>query len=93
MKNSTEILIEDEVSTLEETTVSKRLIIYNDNVNTFEHVIDCLINYCRHEPQQAEQCAIIIHNRGRCSVKEGDLDSLKPIKEALCENYIDAKIE
>ena len=62
-------------------------------VNTFEHVIECLMNYCRHEPHQAEQCALTVHNKGKCSVKEGDLDTLKPLKEALCENYIDAKIE
>ncbi len=95
MKNNTEteVLIIDKTETVEETVKSKRLVIYNDEVNTFEHVIECLMNYCKHEPHQAEQCALTVHNKGKCSVKEGDLDTLKPLKEALCENYIDAKIE
>lgn len=93
MKNYTETSIVEKTEILEDTEKSKKLVIYNDEVNTFEHVIECLMNYCKHEPQQAEQCALIIHNRGKCSVKEGDLDKLKPLKEALCENYIDAKIE
>jgi ATP-dependent Clp protease adaptor protein ClpS len=70
-----------------------KLIIYNDDHNTFDWVIRCLIKYCGHEPIQAEQCAWIIHNTGKCQVKSGDYDKLKPIKDALCEAGLSAVIE
>jgi ATP-dependent Clp protease adaptor protein ClpS len=72
---------------------TKNIVVYNDDVNTFEHVILCLIKYCRHSLEQAEQCTHIIHNNGKCAVKSGDYEKLKPIYEALLENGILAKIE
>jgi ATP-dependent Clp protease adaptor protein ClpS len=71
----------------------KQIIIYNDDVNTFQHVIGCLIKYCKHNELQAEQCAHIIHNNGKCSVKGGSYTKLKPIHEALLENGLNSKIE
>jgi ATP-dependent Clp protease adaptor protein ClpS len=70
-----------------------KLIIYNDDHNTFDWVIRCLIKYCDHEAIQAEQCAWIIHNTGKCQVKSGEYDKLKPIKDALCEAGLSAVIE
>ena len=70
----------------------KDIIIYNDDVNTFEHVIKTLVKVCKHNNHQAEQCAWIIHHKGKCSVKKGSLDELKPMKEAICEAGIDARI-
>jgi ATP-dependent Clp protease adaptor protein ClpS len=52
---------------------TKNIVVYNDDVNTFEHVILCLIKYCRHSLEQAEQCTHIIHNNGKCAVKSGAL--------------------
>ena len=72
---------------------TKNIVVYNDDVNTFEHVILCLIKYCRYSLEQAEQCTHIIHNNGKCAVKSGDYEKLKPIYEALLENGILAKIE
>lgn len=72
---------------------TKNIVVYNDDVNTFEHVILCLIKYCRHSLEQAEQCTHIIHNNGKCAVKLGSFNKLKPIYEALLENGILAKIE
>ena len=72
---------------------SKSIVLYNDEVNSFEHVIDCLVKYCRHAETQAHQCALIVHTKGKYAVKNGDLDTLKPIKEALCENGLTATIE
>jgi ATP-dependent Clp protease adaptor protein ClpS len=72
---------------------TKNIVVYNDDVNTFEHVILCLIKYCRHGLEQAEQCTHIIHNNGKCAVKSGNFNKLKPIYEALLENGILAKIE
>jgi len=70
----------------------KDLIIYNDDHNTFDHVINTLIKVCKHTPQQAEQCAYIIHYKGKCAVKKGPLKELKPMKEAICEAGITAKV-
>ena len=72
---------------------TKNIVVYNDDVNTFEHVILCLIKYCRHSLEQAEQCTHISHNNGKCAVKSGSFNKLKPIYEALLENGILAKIE
>lgn len=72
---------------------SKSIVLHNDDFNTFDHVIDCLINYCGHQPLQAEQCALIVHNNGKCSVKNGTFDELHPIYEALLENGLTAEIK
>lgn len=69
------------------------IVIYDDNVNTFEHVMRCLVCYCEHEFNQAEQCAYIIHYKGKCSVKDGTLSELEPICGALQEQGLRAKIE
>lgn len=75
-----------------ETTEVMDLIVFNDDFNTFEHVIDTLIKVCNHSVEQAEQCTWIIHYKGKCTVKTGSFDFLKPMKEAICEAGIDAKI-
>lgn len=72
---------------------TQSIVLYNDNVNTFDHVIECLIRYCKHSLNQAEQCATIVHYNGKCAVKNGSYDELKPICEALLENGLSAKIE
>lgn len=70
----------------------KDLVVYNDDFNTFEHVINTLIKVCRHTTEQAEQCTWIIHYKGKCSVKSGTFNELRPMKESICEAGIDAKI-
>ena len=72
-----------EVEVLEKIEKQHQIIVYNDNVNTFEHVIMCLMIICSHEMEQAEQCAMMIHHKGKCSVKSGRMDELLPIAEAL----------
>jgi ATP-dependent Clp protease adaptor protein ClpS len=74
-------------------TPNKVLIVYNDDVNTFQHVVECFMKYCGHSEEQALQCAYIIHYKGRCDVKRGTHEKLKPVCEALLENGIRAKIE
>lgn len=76
-----------------EDLINSRLIIYNDDVNTFEWVIQCLCKYCKHTPEQAEQCAYLIHHSGKCSVKSGSKEDLLPIKEALIDAGLSAIIE
>ena len=70
----------------------KDLIIYNDDYNTFDHVINTLIRVCKHSQEQAEQCTYIIHYKGKCAVKKGTLRELKPMKEAICEAGITATL-
>ena len=70
----------------------KELVLHNDDVNTFEHVIDCLVEICQHEPVQAEQCAHIVHYNGKCSVKRGTYDQLEPRCTALQQRGLSAEI-
>ena len=72
---------------------SKDLIVYNDDVNTFNHVITSLMEVCGHELHQAEQCSIIIHYNGKCQVKHGDFEELKPMCVALLDRGLSAVIE
>ena len=75
-----------------ETTDLMDLVVFNDDVNTFDHVIETLIRVCEHTPEQAEQCTLIIHYKGKCTVKTGTFDFLRPMREAICEVGIDARI-
>lgn len=72
---------------------SKSIVLWNDDHNTFEHVILCLVKYCSHSMVQAEQCSLIVHNNGKCSIKQGDMDKLKPIKDILQEEGLTVTIE
>lgn len=72
---------------------SYNLIVWNDEVNTFEWVIDTLILICKHSSEQAEQSAMIIHTKGKYAVKNGSFDFLKPMCEAIIDRGINATIE
>ncbi|HEX9826828.1 MAG TPA: ATP-dependent Clp protease adaptor ClpS [Flavobacteriaceae bacterium] len=85
-KTSEEVLLDEELLKQNE------IILYNDDVNTFDHVIDTLIHACDHAPEQAEQCALIVHYKGKCTVKTGDYDELKPRCTMLLEAGLSAEI-
>jgi ATP-dependent Clp protease adaptor protein ClpS len=68
------------------------LVVFNDDINTFDHVISTLIRVCEHSSEQAEQCTLLIHYKGKCAVKTGTFSFLKPMREAICEAGIDARI-
>ncbi|MGK7394548.1 MAG: ATP-dependent Clp protease adaptor ClpS [Candidatus Cyclobacteriaceae bacterium M3_2C_046] len=70
----------------------KDLVVFNDDYNTFDHVINTLIKVCKHSPQQAEQCTWIIHYKGKCAVKKGTFEKLKPMRQGICEAGISAEI-
>lgn len=70
-----------------------QLIVWNDEVNTFEWVIETLMEVCKHSQEQAEQCAYIIHFQGKYAVKNGSYDDLKPQCDAITERGISATIE
>ncbi|TAH00882.1 MAG: ATP-dependent Clp protease adaptor ClpS [Sphingobacteriales bacterium] len=84
---------QQDVDVLEELDKGHSLIVWNDDVNTFEWVIETLIEVCGHTAEQAEQCAMIIHTQGKYAVKNGSYDELKPMKDAIVERGIDATIE
>ena len=69
------------------------LIVWNDHINTFDWVIETLVDICSHTPEQAEQCAWIIHTNGKYSVKDGSYDELKPMCDAIVERGIGATVE
>lgn len=82
-----EVLLEEHHSEVAE------LIVYNDDVNTFEWVIECFIKVCQHSFEQAEQLSYIVHFKGRASVKVGTIAVLRPMKDSLCEKGLSAVIE
>jgi len=86
---------EEDVLVMDKTEVKKEnmIILHNDDVNNFNHVISCLVKYCKHQEEQALQCALIVHNNGKCDVKRGTMKVLRPIKEALQENGLKVTIE
>jgi ATP-dependent Clp protease adaptor protein ClpS len=84
---------EFETDTLTLTEEPCRLIVWNDEVNTFEWVIETLIEICHHSQEQAEQCAMIIHTKGKYAVKEGSYEELKPMCDAITERGIGATVE
>ena len=70
-----------------------KLIVWNDEVNTFDWVIQSLVEICDHRPEQAEQCAYLIHTKGKYAVKRGDEDELRMMREALSDRGIGATVE
>lgn len=94
MEFSVDIDFEEEVSIedLIDSEDKKNLVVYNDDFNTFDHVIETLIKVCKHEVQQAEQCTYLIHYKGKCSVKKGSYGTLKPMREGITDAGIKAAI-
>ena len=84
---------EDEVALLEDLRDPYYIIVYNDNVNSFEWVIECFMSILGHSPEQSEQLAFIIDYKGKATVKSGSLTALAPLAEALSEKGLSAKIE
>lgn len=82
---------ETDTLTLEDQGCS--LIVWNDEVNTFEWVIETLIQVCGHTAEQAEQCSLFIHFKGKYAVKQGSYDELKPMCDAITERGIGATVE
>ena len=69
------------------------LVLFNDDVNTFEFVIESLIEVCKHQPDQAEQCALVAHFKGRCGIKQGDIKSLRPLNTEMSDRGLTVTIE
>lgn len=85
--------VEEESSVLIQKVQTKELILHNDDFNTFDHVIQCLISICEHSAVQAEQCSFIVHYNGKCSVKKGSIEQLNPMLRALQNQNLTAEIK
>ena len=82
-----------DMEVLTEVEAPYSLVVWNDEVNSFEWVIQTLIEVCNHSTEQAEQCAMIIHTQGKYAVKQGSYEELKPMCDAITERGIGATIE
>ncbi len=85
-KISEELLLEEQV------VKQNEIVLFNDDVNTFDHVIDTLIDVCDHTAEQAEQCSLIVHYNGKCTVKTGEYKDLKPRCSKLLQAGLNAEI-
>jgi ATP-dependent Clp protease adaptor protein ClpS len=94
MKQKEKIKQSPEINDILDQDISEKrfLILFNDDYNTFDFVIETLIEVCKHDVYQAEQCAFIVHNKGKCDVKRGSLSQLKPLKDELINRGLTASI-
>ncbi|BAO55695.1 ATP-dependent Clp protease adaptor ClpS [Nonlabens marinus] len=93
MKLSTQIQELPELDVEVAEKQENRIVLFNDEVNTFDHVIDMLVEACDHTPIQAEQCSLIVHYKGKCNVKTGEYDDLEPRCSKLLEAGLTAEIQ
>ena len=84
--------IQEDLLYAEKEAKENEIVLYNDDVNTYDHVINTLIYACEHTPEQAEQCSIIVHYKGQCTVKSGSFEELKPRCTMLLEAGLSAEI-
>ena len=84
--------VQEDVLVEEATSINNEIVLHNDDVNTFDHVIETLIRVCKHDAIQAEQCALLVHYKGKCTVKTGPYDDLKPRCSMLLKAGLSAEI-
>lgn len=93
MLNKNNYQEEEDVLVEEKLSAGYTLLLYNDDVNTFDHVIESLVEVCKHQLLQAEQCAVLVHYTGKCAIKSGEYETLEPMCTALLDRGLSAKIE
>jgi len=84
--------IEEYIEVFDKKDIEHEILLFNDDVNTFDYVIEMLVQVCEHSYQQAEQCSIIVHNSGKCVVKTGSYKDLKPRCSKLIDSGLSAEI-
>lgn len=84
--------ISEQFDTLTQEERLNEIVLFNDDVNTFDHVIESLVAICNHTREQAEQCALLVHYKGKCTVKTGSYDELEPLCSRLLEVGLSAEI-
>ncbi|PCJ22918.1 MAG: hypothetical protein COA97_12710 [Flavobacteriales bacterium] len=87
-----ETTTEEVIEPKEQTVKEHILVLFDDNVNTFDHVIDLLVKVCKHDAIQAEQCAMLVHYTGKCSVKNGEFKELTLMGEILADSGLTVEI-
>ena len=87
-----ETLVDEDVALDEAVSGGWHIVLYNDDHNTFDHVINCLVDICGHDALQAEQCAMVVHFKGKCTVKSGEYDELAPIFKSLSEKDLTVEL-
>lgn len=92
-QNEGELAFEELIDNKTEEVRVRDLVLYNDDVNTFDFVIQCLIEVCKHDALQAEQCTYIVHYNGKCTVKTGSYLQLNPMRQALLDRGLSAVID
>ncbi len=90
---ATETEVLPEVDVLTDSANKHQIILFNDEHNTFDFVIECLIEVCEHAPEQAEQCTYLVHYKGKCDVKRGALSDLEPRCKELLRRGLTAEIQ
>ncbi|MBK7149309.1 MAG: ATP-dependent Clp protease adaptor ClpS [Bacteroidetes bacterium] len=93
MITNTETELQLDTDVLEEKLVESKLVLHNDDYNTFDWVIETLIEVCNHDELQAEQCALIVHHKGKCSVSHGSYTKMKMMKDEIVNRGINATVE
>ena len=83
--------VSEEADVLEDSGCT--LVLWNDDVHTFDYVIKALVDICRHTEEQAEQCAILVHCHGKCAVKHGSYTELLPMHQALLDKQLTSEIQ
>ena len=91
--NNNKTDFKEEVVSLEDLIGTYKIVLYNDDINSFDWVIESLIDVCDHNALQAEQCALLVHFKGKCGVKSGSYNDLRPKCEALMDRGLSAKLE
>ncbi|MFQ3182145.1 MAG: ATP-dependent Clp protease adaptor protein ClpS [Polaribacter sp.] len=89
---STKEKIQEEIDVLEKEVFQHEIVLHNDDVNTFDHVIEALISVCEHTLEQAEQCAMLVHYKGKCTVKSGEYKYLEPRCSKLLQLGLSAEL-
>jgi ATP-dependent Clp protease adaptor protein ClpS len=93
IESGTQWQAEEDLDLLTEEVKEHAIILFNDDVNTFDYVIELLVKYCGHDPIQAEQCAYIVHYKGKCDVMHGTYEKLEPVCTKLLESGLSAEIQ
>lgn len=97
VKVNSSIMLREKDSTLSSSGshsgTARQLVLFNDDINTFEFIINTLIEVCNHEPERAEQCALIAHYNGKCGVLSGDHDELEPAYAEMLDRGITVEIQ
>lgn len=83
---------QEDLALLEQEVNQHEIVLHNDDVNTFDFVIDCLVNVCEHTLEQAEQCTTLVHYKGKCTVKTGEFKDLEPRCSKLLQLGLSAEL-